>query len=255
MGTAQTAAAAAAGTTTGTDGRGRLGEEQQSRRERVYQALREELMSGGIAPWERLAEERLAERFAVSRTPVREALARLRSDGLVERRAGGLYLYMPSFEDLADLYELRITIELQGIRRAIDDPTVRHDGARLEAELATWQGLSDDQPPPAPGFVRVDEQFHTVLLDSSGNRALSAALAGVSQRIRAVRMYDYLTADRMRATIDEHLEIAGLVLSGRLRPALDALHAHVGDSKAVVVERAAQALAMTRMGHAVEDVR
>lgn len=219
-------------------------------RERVYEALREELMSGRVAPWERLGEERLAERFAVSRTPVREALARLRSDGLVEQRSGGLYPYVPSFEDLADLYELRITLELQGIRRAIDDPTVHHDAARLGAELESWYRMREHQPPATADFVRVDERFHTVLLDASGNPALTAALAGVNQRIRAVRMYDYLTPDRMHATITEHVEIAELVLGARLRQALDALHAHVGASKDVVVERAARALAMSRMVHA-----
>lgn len=203
-------------------------------------------MGGRFSPWERLAEERLAEHFGVSRTPVREALARLHADGLLEKRAGGLYLYMPTFEDLTDLYELRITLELQGIRRAIDDPTVHHDRDRLGAELAAWQRMSEERPAPSPGFVTVDEQFHATLLASSGNRALSASLAQVNQRIRAVRMYDYLTADRMRATVDEHIEIAELVLSGALPTALDALAAHVGASKDVVVERAANALAMAR---------
>ncbi|WP_250447102.1 GntR family transcriptional regulator [Actinotalea sp. C106] len=216
------------------------------RREKVYEALREELMAGRFSPWERLGEERLAEHFGVSRTPVREALARLHADGLLEKRAGGLYLYMPTFEDLTDLYELRITLELQGIRRAIDDPTVHHDAARLTTELESWQRMSDDEPAPSAGFVTVDEGFHTALLAASGNRALSASLAQVNQRIRAVRMYDYLTADRMRATIDEHIEIAELVLGGRLPTALEALADHVGASKDVVVERAANALAMAR---------
>lgn len=224
-------------------------------RERVYEALREELMSGRVPPWERLGEERLAERFAVSRTPVREALARLRSDGLVEQRVGGLYPYVPSFEDLADLYELRITLELQGIRRTIEDPTVHHDAVRLTTELESWYRMREHEPPGTPDFVRVDERFHTVLLDTSGNPALTAALAGVNQRIRAVRMYDYLTPDRMHATITEHVEIAELVLGGRLRQALDALHAHVGASKDVVVERAARALAMSRMTHAAGGPR
>lgn len=246
MGTTQDPTETTAPTSPDTTGASR----GRPQRERIYQALREELMSGRIPPWERLGEERLAERFAVSRTPVRDALARLRSDGLVEQRTGGLYPYVPSFEDLADLYELRITLELRGIRRAIDDPSVRHDADRLTGELDGWYRMREHQPPATADFVGVDEQFHTVLLDSSGNPALTAALAGVNQRIRAVRMYDYLTPDRMHATIAEHIEIGELVLRGRLNQALDALHAHVGASKDVVVERAARALAMSRLAHA-----
>lgn len=221
--------------------------EAPPRREQVYVALRAELMSGRVSPWQRLAEERLAERFGVSRTPVREALARLVADGLVEKRDGGLHLYVPSFEALTHLYELRTTLELQGIRRALEDPTVRHDRGALEDELGRWHALQDAPPEPSPGFVSTDEAFHTTLLDASGNPALGVALAQVNQRIRPVRMYDYLTVDRMTATIDEHVAVAELVLSGRLRAALDALHAHVGASRAVAMERAARALAMTRL--------
>jgi DNA-binding GntR family transcriptional regulator len=225
-----------------------------SRRDRVYVELRELLMSGRVSPWERLAEEPLAERFGVSRTPVREALARLQADGLVEKRAHGLYLAVPSFEELTRLYELRVLLELHGIRRAIEDPTVRHDATRLDAELDVWRAMSGTPPEPDPTFVRTDERFHAVLLDTSGNTALTEALAGVNRRIRAVRMYDYLTADRMRATIDEHLEIGELVVSGRLPAALDALHAHVGASRDVVVERAGTALAMAHLGAASGEV-
>ena len=220
-----------------------------SRRDQVYVGLRDELMSGRVSPFERLAEERLAEQFGVSRTPIREALARLRSDGLVEKRDGGLYLYVPSFPTLVGLYELRVTLELQGVRRAIDDPTVVHDRARLEVELSRWYLLRADRPSPSAGFVAVDEQFHATLLDCAGNPALTDALHQVNRRIRPVRMYDYLTEDRMAATIAEHIAIAEHVLAGRLTGALDVLREHVGASKDVVMERAANAVAMTRMAH------
>lgn len=220
---------------------------QPSLRERVYLALRDELMSGRISPYDRLAEERIAERYAVSRTPVREALARLRSDGLVEKRDSGLYLYLPSFQDLTGLYELRVTLELRGIERAITEVGLRHDRPRLEAELNRWYAFRDDRPVPDAGFVAHDEQFHTTLLDASGNSALTQALVQVNSRIRSVRMYDYLTETRMTATITEHIEIAELVVRDRLPAALDALRHHVGASQDVVLERAANALAMTRM--------
>lgn len=220
---------------------------QLSLRERVYLALRDELMTGRISPFDRLAEERIAERYEVSRTPVREALARLQSDGLVEKREGGLYLYLPSFHELSGLYELRVTLELRGIERAIAEVTIHHDRPRLEAELDRWYAFREDRPVPDAGFVAHDEQFHTTLVDTSGNPALTQALVQVNSRIRAVRMYDYLTENRMTATITEHIEIAELVVRGHLTAARDALRHHVGASQDVVLERAANALAMTRM--------
>jgi len=209
----------------------------------VYDRLKSELRSGRITCWDRMAEEPLAGRFGVSRTPVREALTRLVSEGLLERRNGGLYLALPSFEELAGLYELRVTLELRGISRAMEDPSIRHDRSALEAALERWSGFGRDHPVPSPRFVSEDEKFHVVLLASAGNPALTAALVTVNDKIRSVRMYDYLTADRIAATITEHTAILELLLQRHLSRAYDALHDHIGASQKVVMDRASRAFA------------
>ncbi|WP_051196465.1 GntR family transcriptional regulator [Jonesia quinghaiensis] len=218
-----------------------------SRRQQVYHQLRSDLMSGVFSPYTRLTEERVAQRYEVSRTPVREALARLLADGLIEKRDGSLFMHMPSFAELTNLYELRITLEQQGIVRAISDPTIHHDRARLETELSRWVDLDASGREPSASFVAEDELFHRTLLDAAGNPSITATLDQVNARIRAVRMYDYLTEDRLDATISEHMGILDLVLSGKLPAALEALREHVGVSKDVVMERAARALAMAQL--------
>ena len=65
-----------------------------------------------------------------------------------------------------------------------------------------------------------DEGFHQVLSRSSGNTQLTGALVTVNQKIRAVRMHDFVETDRITATIDEHLEILTLVLARELPSAL-----------------------------------
>ncbi|MER2220526.1 MAG: GntR family transcriptional regulator, partial [Rhodococcus sp. (in: high G+C Gram-positive bacteria)] len=89
-------------------------------REQVYRSIRSDLMSGQIAPSERLGEERLAHLYGVSRTPVREALAKLESDGLVERDEHGLFPYRPHLDELGGLYELRLLLEVHGLRRVLE---------------------------------------------------------------------------------------------------------------------------------------
>lgn len=216
-----------------------------SLRQAVYAQLRAAVLDGEFGPRERLAEMRLAARFGVSRTPVREALARLLADGLIERGDGGFFVTIPNLTQLKDFYELRITLELRGIARAIEDPSVRHDLAVIAAELDRWYAMREKPPTPDPRFVVQDEHFHAELSRATGNPALTDALVAVSERIRRVRMYDFLTQDRVRTTITEHIEIMELVRDGRLDEGYRALHAHVGDSMAVVMERAQRA--MTQM--------
>ena len=213
-----------------------------SRTNQVYRKLCADLMAGVFAPQGRLTEEQLAGRYGVSRTPVREAIARLIKDGVLVKRDGGLYPHVPSFPELADDYELRLTLERQGINRVLAGTAAGYDQRLLRKELARWQKFADKPPQPGPQFVAEDEAFHRTLLAAAGNPQLALALDQVAARIRPVRMYDYLTPDRMTATITEHLALLHLVLSGELATALQVLETHVGASRDVVVHRAVLAL-------------
>jgi DNA-binding GntR family transcriptional regulator len=200
------------------------------------------LLLGEFTDGGRLVEVQLADRLGVSRTPVREALIRLAADGLVERRPDGYHQARPNLAGLRDLYELRVTIELRGLTRALESADVVHDADVLEPLQDRWRALRADPPAPGPDFVRHDEDFHTTLLRSSGNPRLTEALEAVNIRIRPVRMYDYLTDDRVKRTTVEHLQIVEHVLARRLPEALAALRRHVGESLDIVEERAARAL-------------
>lgn len=208
-------------------------------REKVYLSLRRDLVSGAITATERLGEERLAELYGVSRTPVREALARLQADGLVVRGGDGLHPYRPRVDDLADLYELRRTLEIRGIVRALEDPTLEHDAGLLAQEQQTWVRAGESLPDETE-VVLLDEQFHTTLLAASGNTALSEALGNVNARVRPVRILGAVTEDDIRTLVDEHLQIITCMVDGRLHDALTALVAHIDASRDRVIARATQ---------------
>src|SRR5262249_42351738 len=136
-------------------------------REQIYTRLREEVLSGRRTATERLTEPKLAKQLGVSRTPVREALTRLVADGLVQREDDGYSVVVPSMNTIRDLYEVRIALELRGIARSIENPTVRHDTVALSEELEHWHELRTNPPAPAPEFVLQDERYHVALLASS----------------------------------------------------------------------------------------
>lgn len=223
-------------------------------REQVYDSLRRDLATGAIVPTERLGEERLAEAYGVSRTPVREALARLQADGLVERLADGLYPYRPRLDELDHLYELRLVLEARGMQRVAppgEAPT--HDLDLVRTELDTWRALRDAPPEPGPALVAADEHFHTTLLAAAGNAALADALTAVHVRVRPVRTLDMPTPERIATMTDEHIAIAEHLVSGAVDAALATLTAHIDTSRTHVLARAQYAMRLTKLGRAVRD--
>ncbi|MEC3919684.1 GntR family transcriptional regulator [Nocardia sp. CDC160] len=235
--------------------------------ERVYRSLRRDLAAGALVPTERLGEERLAETYGVSRTPVREALARLYADGLLERHADGLYPYRPRVDELGDLYELRIVLEARGIQRLQATPsglpesvaTTRtpmatlHDMTAVRRELETWRRIREYPPEPGAELIVADEEFHTTLLQAAGNSALSDALSTVHARVRPVRALDMPTPARIAAMAEDHIAIAEQLLTGDLDGALRTLLAHLTSSRAHVLTRARRALELTKLAQAVRE--
>jgi DNA-binding GntR family transcriptional regulator len=199
----------------------------------------------------RLGEERLAALIGVSRTPVREALARLHAEGLVRRHPeGGYEPAFPDMDRIAELYEVRKALELLALRRTVgaESPgAAAHDRAALLALRADWEVLGEDPAGHAdPEFVLVDEDFHVRLALASGNHAVGELLTVVNERIRIVRVHDFLTGWRIEATIEEHLGIIDALLAGLDEAdhsaAAARLEAHIDQSAEVASTRAVTAL-------------
>ena len=106
---------------------------------RVYEALKAEILAGAIEPGGQLRETPLSARFAVSRTPIREALQRLVADGLAEGEGGHVVVTRFAFEDLLDFYGLLSVVQGHVTRlvaeRATDEEIVRL-GASLKDSVA-----------------------------------------------------------------------------------------------------------------------
>lgn len=206
----------------------------------AYDAIKRSLLGGAYPLGRRLAEERLAREVGVSRTPVREALARLHAEGLVDRlEEGGYAPTAPDLHEIVELYEVRAALEHRALSRR--DPG--HDVDALAALRDDWRELATEPPDPDPSFVLIDEDFHVRLAAAAGNRSLVALLTGVNDRIRTVRMHDFLSSARVEATIDQHLSIVEAALAGDHETARSCLADHLAESATIVQRRAAEAIA------------
>lgn len=214
----------------------------RSRSSEVYDALRRGLLNGSYPLIERLAEVSLAARLGASRTPVREALMRLEAEGLVVRRpAGGFYPRSPNLAGIRDLYELRRILELAALVRPRAHG-VRHDEDLLREIHADWTRLAADPPEPDPGLVVIDERFHLRLATAAGNPAVAEQLQIVGDRIRVVRMQNFVDPGRIAATTAQHLGILEALLAGDPDGAVGLMGAHLDEAMSQASARAARAI-------------
>jgi DNA-binding GntR family transcriptional regulator len=209
-----------------------------SRGDHAYRSLKTRLLMGEFPLNTRLGEEKLAHMLEVSRTPIREALKRLQAEGLVEAHPdGGYQPIVPDVTVMRHLYEVRAGLELQALQRPARLGT-RHDPSILEPLRDQWRSLSEGPPPAAdPNFVLLDESFHVALASSAANGVAVDLLRQINDRIRLVRMHDFLIERRIEVTIAEHLNLVELVLANDIVQAEAAFTQHLGDSMAVVEER------------------
>lgn len=219
------------------------GAAERSRTGHAYDVLKRGLLVGEFPLAQRLAEERLARELEVSRTPVREALSRLHAEGLVDRHPEGGYCpAVPDLDSIVELYEVRGALEQSALSRP-NRSSIGHERGALEALREEWRAMGEDSSiTPEPEFVLLDEDFHVRLAFAAGNEQLVAMLIGVNQRIRIVRMHDFLTPERIDSTIEQHIGVLDAALAGDLVKASECLGAHLAESAAVVHERAARAI-------------
>ena len=145
--------------------------------------------------------------------------------------------------EITELYEVRRSLEFTALGRG------SHDRAALDELRCEWSSVEEPTSDTdcGPDFVLQDEQFHIGLAAAAGNQSLTKLLRQVNERIRFVRMHDFLTADRVSKTITEHLGIVEALLDDVAggAGAAERLSAHLDVSERVVEQRAA--LALSRM--------
>jgi DNA-binding GntR family transcriptional regulator len=158
-------------------------------RDRVYAALREAIVSAELEPGRRLSENELAERLGVSRTPVREALARLRDERLVAIVPQlGTFVPLIDPEAVADASFVREALECNAIRLATERATPA-DLAALRANLAAQERAEADGDSDA--FDLLDEELHRSLCRLSGRDIawqLSMRARGQLDRVRRLSL-------------------------------------------------------------------
>ncbi len=207
--------------------------------ETVYRRMRADLLRGAIRPGARVPEVWAATRYRASRTPVREACRRLAEEGLlVHRPRHGYAAPVIDIREIADLYEVRRSLEVLSVRAAAAAEGDRPEIGRLRR---VW--TDGDPPEPGEDAVFLDEAFHLALARTGGNRVLVTMLDGVNARIRLVRVHDFLDGGRVCRTVEQHAAILDAVTRRDADAAAELMDRHIRESQEVATGAAGAALA------------
>lgn len=194
--------------------------------EQLLDQLRALIVRGELAEGTHLVEGWMAERFGVSRGPVRDALRQLEIEGLVETRKRGVAVRGLSDTDIVELYAVRGALEGLAVRELMAR-AAEADWSPLDDAVAAMREAATAADPARFGAADLD--FHSGFYAIAANRRLAATWA--LHRPLFAAMLAVTNTDRDLAPVaQDHADLAAVVRSGEVGPALAALTVHLDGS-------------------------
>jgi DNA-binding GntR family transcriptional regulator len=191
----------------------------------VAERLRQRIFAHELPPGTWIDEQHLAEEYGISRTPLREALKVLASEGLVTLKPRrGCYVTEISAQDLDDIFPLMAMLEgrcaFEAVTRAkrpdIDALKAIHDALEKSA--------SEDK---IEAFFEANQQFHQKIQELSGNRWLLMVIQDLRKVLKLSRMHSLSLEGRLQQSLEEHRLIMAAILAGQPDKAEKAMHDHL----------------------------
>lgn len=180
--------------------------------EQAYQTLRALILDFSLLPGQQLVVTDLAQRLGMSRTPVREALVRLASEGLVENvPQKGTYVAVPTAEVFREVYEIVEGIEGQAAKLAaarVDETTIR----RLEESVAAQEAAlaADD----VAAWANADAEFHDLIIEATGNRRMREVMRQFEGQMKRVRLAIIYRRRKPVQSVAEHRAVVAAIRAG-----------------------------------------
>lgn len=211
----------------------------------IYEQLKSEVFDFRLLPGDRFSESELAERLHVSRTPVREALYRMEREGYVEVHFKSGWSVKPvDFEQFENLYDLRMILEAEAVRRLCATPP----SPDLDKLAELWLVAPEARVHESARIAKMDENFHAALIESTGNPEIIRVHREITERVRIIRRLGFSGPERVAKSYDEHGAILRNILRRRGEHAVMLIKSHIELSKTQAREITLHRLAEARQG-------
>jgi DNA-binding GntR family transcriptional regulator len=174
-------------------------------REKILETIRDAIISGALKPGEKVAEPELAEKFGISRTPIREAFRQLESEGYltVIPRKGAVVVSF-SAKDVAEFYAIKSILEGYAARLACDNLTNR-ELDKLQSINAKLLQLADGSD--VKHFFKIHNDFHELFIRAADNEKLYDLIMNLVGKFQRLRVASLALPGRMHISVQEHDKI------------------------------------------------
>ena len=180
-------------------------EEHYSLGGKVFQQLKNSILSGEFENGAELREIALAKKLGVSRTPVREALRQLEQEELVEIYPNrGAYVKGITYKDVEDIF--RIRARLEGLCAEMAVSSITHEQLDKLDEIILLSKFYEEKK-DMEHLLKMDSQFHEVLFESCGSKMLEHQLTDYPQYVQNARLRSLKRQERAKKSTQEHEEI------------------------------------------------
>lgn len=193
--------------------------------ELVTARLRREIVDGVFEFGEALSESKIAKRYDVSRTPVREAFARLELEGLVETEPPyGTFVFTMDRAEFALISETRAVLEIAALRLAVERAPALLRSAWRDAVATMGDAVERGEAAP---YTVSDGAFHEAIFACAQNPYLDAARRSFAAKIATVRSRLGATPEHMARSYGEHVKLLELAEAGETEAAVALLDRHI----------------------------
>lgn len=201
----------------------------------VVDALREQIRTGDRVPGQRLVESDLTAEFGVSRGPLREALARLATEGLVELEPfRGATVRRLTAEQVRQLYQVREVLESTAAGLAAENVDRGDNRRRLQEALEVNNRFLDGGERRA--YVEFNQRFHDLVVELSGNEVLARMVDQLRTPLMRLQFRQFADDRTHQRSAVQHRTVAEAILRGDRAAAQRAMRHHVRSSGAAVLE-------------------
>lgn len=179
-------------------------------RERAQLAIEHDIASGTYKAGQRLDEREIASRLNISRTPVREALNRLASIGLVDARPNqGCFVASLTFQDFLQQYELMADLEALCAKLAARR---MEEVARVKLRQLSLDGLRCAEQNNIEAYVPINLEFHRIIYEATKNRFLEQSILDLRRRMAHYRGFSIRLPGRIMLSANEHIMITDAIV-------------------------------------------